>query len=588
VARPGLTRRDFVNGVLVAASPLLLGATPARAEKSSACDGPIGRDPRALRGGNLPSTFDVAHWMRDGRLGFAPDAVTLAPGCDGRDGRFPIAEDAETYDVVIVGAGLAGLGAAYFLLEERPGTRILLLEANPRTGGNAARDEGPPLAVPASTAASYCVAPYTDFQKGLYTALGIEWERHKIEAPLYSYFFDTHTPGISPGAHGWNIDTFGTGLGKVPYPEKVVADLLRCREDFRRWAHTDGAPTDPPEASSPRYDHLSGITFEAYLTDTLRCDPRVADFYTRYTVDALGGTAAQVNAHSAISFLSGEYGDLFTFPGGTSELAIRLVRWLARAEEAGRGAVEMRLAAIALRADTDDREASVTYVKDRVFRRARGRATILACPSMSAKHLVAHLSDAARQEAFRAMSTVPVVVANVGLRRAAPLVELGLGYNQYYWGSRYWSDFIVADWASASRADPGRATVLTFLGGNAAPPEALPGERLRLLNAPFDDYEASIREDLSRVLAGTGFDTERDITSVSLYRWGHAMLQPTIASVFGNREGRVTTRAEALRRIAFAPLERISFAGQDSEGTPSVESATASGRRAAAEVLARL
>ena len=28
------------------------------------------QDPRVLRGGNLPSTFNVAHWMRDRRLSF--------------------------------------------------------------------------------------------------------------------------------------------------------------------------------------------------------------------------------------------------------------------------------------------------------------------------------------------------------------------------------------------------------------------------------------------------------------------------------------------------------------------------------------
>jgi len=583
-----LSRRDFVNGVLIAASPLAQVHASTAAVQPPTCDGPIGSDPRALRGGNLPATFNVAHWMRDGRLGFEPDAVTLAPGCDGREGRFPIADDSEIYDVVIVGAGLAGLTAAFCLLQDRPGTRILLLEANPRIGGNAARDEAPPLPFSASTAGSYALAPTSDFQRNLYHAIGIEWERHRIAAPVYSYFFDTHTPGLLPGTHGWNIDTFGEGLGKVPYERNVVADLLRCREEFRRWAQTDGAPTDPPEASSPRYDHLAGISFESYLTNTLGCNPLVADFYTRYTVDALGGTAAQANAHSAISFLSGEYGELFSFAGGTSELALRIERWLARAAEAGRGMVETRLASIALRVDTDDRGARVSYVADNVFRRGKARATILACPSMSAKHLVAHLCDDPRREAFRAMSTVPVVVANVGLRRAAPLVELGLGYNQYFWGSRFWADFIIADWTSEGRGDPGRATVLTFLGGNNVPPDALPGERLRLLQIPFVDYETSIREDLARVLGGTSFDAERDITSISLYRWGHAMLQPTIASLFGNRDGRITTRAEALRRVAFAPLGRIAFAGQDSEGTPSVESATASGRRAAAEVLARL
>ena len=39
------------------------------------------------------------------------------------------------------------------------------------------------------------------------------------------------------------------------------------------------------------------------------------------------------------------------------------------------------------------------------------------------------------------------------------------------------------------------------------------------------------------------------------------------------------------RRIAATPLGRISFAGQDTEGTPSAECAIASGQRAAREAL---
>ena len=59
------------------------------------------------------------------------------------------------------------------------------------------------------------------------------------------------------------------------------------------------------------------MTFHHYLTEVLHCDPAVSDFHTLYTIDALGGTARQVNAHSGTDFLSGEFSDdLFTFPGG--------------------------------------------------------------------------------------------------------------------------------------------------------------------------------------------------------------------------------------------------------------------------------
>jgi hypothetical protein len=52
-------------------------------------------DSRALRGGDLPSILNIGHWMRDKPSRFESSAVTLAKGCDGQEGTFPIVDDAE-------------------------------------------------------------------------------------------------------------------------------------------------------------------------------------------------------------------------------------------------------------------------------------------------------------------------------------------------------------------------------------------------------------------------------------------------------------------------------------------------------------
>jgi hypothetical protein len=193
---------------------------------------------------------------------------------------------------------------------------------------------------------------------------------------------------------------------------------------------------------------------------------------------------------------------------------------------------------------------------------------------------------AAREQSGREPSPSARAIDSQSVK--ASLVDLGLGYDQYWWGSRYWADFIVADWITADRSRRDRPTVLTFYGGNTAPPEDLTQERLKLLTTPFSDYESSLKEDLSRILAGAAFDFDRDVTSVNLYRWGHSMLMPTPGALFGTARGAngASDRSKSPRRAAFAPLGPISFAGQDSEGAPSLESAIASGRRAAHEVLA--
>src|SRR5437762_808650 len=185
---------------------------------------------------------------------------------------------------------------------------------------------------------------------------------------------------------------------------------------------------------------------------------------------------------------------------------------------------------------------------------------------------------------WRSFNTVPAVVANVAVRSAAPFVDAGLGYNEYWWGSKHWADFVIADWATARHTRRDRPTVLTFFDGNEADPAGLAAERFKLLSTPFRDYEQSLREDLSRMMAGTAFDFDRDVTAIYLYRWGHAMIMPTPGHIFGT----TGDRNDSPRRIAAAPLGTISFAGQDTEGTPSIESAIASGNRAANEALKHL
>jgi spermidine dehydrogenase len=588
-----ISRRDFLNGLLLASGGAAVkGCFPIKAFAAEAtggtCDGAIGVDPRVLRGGNLRSVFNVAHWLRDGRLRFQRDSVVLNKGCDQLEGSFPISSNDSEYDVIVVGAGLSGLSAVFHLLLNRPDTRVLLLEASSYAGGNAGRDDAPPLPVPGSTAGAYCAAPTAPFLQQFYRELKVEWKEHGIADPTDCYYFDENTPGVKPGYRGWNIDTLGDGLEDTPYDERIVADLLKSRD-----AINELSIDDPPDRSAKGSEYLSEISFEDYLTNILHCDPIVSDFHSLYTIDALGATARYANAHSAISFLSGEFGDgLFTFPGGTSEVSRRIEHWLNTRPD---GSVQIELNAVALRVGDDaaplgGQSAGVTYFKDGAFRRAAAKTVIVATQAHIARRLVEHLLDNERKSAWGEFNTVPVVVANVALRSAAPLHELGLGYSQAWWGSRYWANFGVADWVTDRRENPNRSTVLTFFGGNRAPPEELAGERLKLLQTPFEDYENSLKDDLSRIMRRSKFEFDRDVSAIFLYRWGHSMFTPAPKWLFGNTrasDGRLD-RTKAPRNIACSPLGPILFAGQSREGTPSVESALTSGYRTALEALAQL
>ncbi|MFZ5677464.1 MAG: NAD(P)-binding protein, partial [Pseudomonadota bacterium] len=115
-----ITRRDFLDGMLLTAGAALAGTGSAVAAAPY---------PPALTGlrGQTPSSFQALHALRDGT--FWDQAGT--PEATG-----------ETYDLVVVGAGISGLAAAY-LYRQQVGAkaRVLLLETSDDFGGHARRNE---------------------------------------------------------------------------------------------------------------------------------------------------------------------------------------------------------------------------------------------------------------------------------------------------------------------------------------------------------------------------------------------------------------------------------------------------------------
>ena len=129
-----ITRRDFVNGVLVAGGAALLwrpgrcargrGATPYE-PSGSPWTGYGGVGDYRWANGNTEAVMNAAHGIRDGAYA---DASGSAAG--------------ESVDLVIVGGGFSGITAAYeFNKRRKPGQTCLLLENHAMFGGEARQNE---------------------------------------------------------------------------------------------------------------------------------------------------------------------------------------------------------------------------------------------------------------------------------------------------------------------------------------------------------------------------------------------------------------------------------------------------------------
>lgn len=155
----------------------------------------------------------------------------------------------------------------------------------------------------------------------------------------------------------------------------------------------------------------------------------------------------------------------------------------------------------------------------------------------------------------------------------------------------------MADWNQVQndpvrRNDGTRPNVLTMYSGYFLDPNTTrQEERVLMLSRPFGDYEAAMRADLTRIFGPNGFDWERDVSAVYLYRWGHGMVVPYVGWTFGqpvvDGVGR-TMRTDGPRTIGRRQIGRISFGAQDSEGAPAIEDAIWAGKRTAEELASSL
>jgi spermidine dehydrogenase len=365
-----VTRRDFLNGLAVGAGGILASgwlAAPAGAAPLPAQDQP-GYYPPALAGmrGSHPGSFEAAHAVRDG---------TEHP---------PAAQPTgETYDLIIVGAGIGGLAAAHFYRARQPAARILLLDNHDDFGGHAKRNEfhvdGRMLLANGGTWAIESPFPYSRVAHGLLDELGIDPARFEQtdHHPEYyrglarGVFFDHETFGADrlavglPPTAGWSD---GDGATPAAWAAFLAQTPLapRARHDIIR-VETAAVDYFPGLSSDAKKERLSRMSYRDFLLDVVKAHPDVIPFYNARTYDlfAVGidavtaldcwglgfagftGLALTPGAYKRMGFTAmgaatpGQPPYTFHFPDGNASIARMLVRKLVPGAIAGTSAADI-------------------------------------------------------------------------------------------------------------------------------------------------------------------------------------------------------------------------------------------------------
>jgi spermidine dehydrogenase len=606
-----ITRRDFLNGTQVALGASLLSPW---AEVFGADAGdftlPAGYYPPAKTGlrGSHDGAWETMHALVSGT-------------------RFPRQDPDETFDLVVVGAGISGLSAAHFYRKQNPGARILLLDNHDDFGGHAKRNE---FSINGRTRIGYggtesidTPSAYTKVAKELLVEIGIDVQKFydAYDQSLYSSLgltkgivFDKQNFGRQKLVTGYGKKSWEQYAAEAPLSDKARADFIRVQTDTRDYL--------PGKTFEEKFEILRRTSYYDFLKDYCKVDQQVLEIYRRWGMSFWCVGIEEVPTTSIQSYdggmpgvdhtlvRTGYRGDepyIFHFPDGNASVARLLVRKLipqavpgstmedvvtARVDytQLDRDGADTRIrlnsTVVNVAHTADEGAVDVTFVHSGNPYTVRASRCILACYNSAIPYLCPDLPQA--QKAGLAYNVkVPLTYTKVMVPNWRAFADLGMDF-AYYTNEFFKQvelDYPVSIGDYKFSKSPDEPMVLHMCHVHYSPdikgPEQWREGRRRLLTTPFSVFEDHVRDQLDQALSGAGFDAERDIHAITVNRWAHGyayspglIWEPDYASdevkpwVIGRK-----------------PFGRIAIANSDAGARADTNSAISQGYRAVRETL---
>ena len=640
---PSISRRDFVGGTLIGSGVALLTALAPRWAT-------------AKGGANLPPEFPQsiaaplntldASWTGPGGVGSyakangnTHDVVNAAHTFRNRDFDTQLANaeaTGEHFDLVIVGAGFAGISAAYTYLKSKPEARILILENHAMFGGEARQNEfevdGYRLWGPQGSNGAVWpldgakkIGMYSDLWAELDLPTELEWQQAnnsdlKIPKDIYSPMHLTWEETDLGWFHdetGMAVNPWSNRFRDVPLDDKTKNDLIwmelyrqpQEREDWAQW--------------------LDSMTYKEFMKNEMGIDNEFIDEYLNPFAAAMGcglGTDV-ISAYQAFNFIQpgvNQYGRQFgigdptdyvylaSFPGGNTGILRHLVHRIIpnvfgdaeslteiisnpvnfAALDGAAQAVKMRLGSLVVNVHHEGpaesaEKVQITYLNDEKMHQVTADRVVMAGQQHLNKRVVTDLPEAYRA-AMDEFKHSPMLTVNVALRNWKFMDNMGVasvrwfGDNMGGWFTSLRKQMVL-DGEEPMPLDPEKPTVLTLYNSFCTPGlplhEQTVAARMQLFSLSYADVENEIRSQFTKMFGPGGFDADRDIAGITLNRQGHAYLVTPPGFFFG-KDGNPPP-SDVIRK----PYGRIAFAHSELMGYQMWEGAAHEGDRAAKQML---
>jgi spermidine dehydrogenase len=608
----GITRRDFMNGIAIAvAGTVGFDLSGARAAVAAEPLYPPGRD--GLRGSHAGS-FEAAHRLRDG-LPFDITQASLT----------------EHHDLIVVGAGISGLAAAFFYRQRRPHARVLILDTNDDFGGHAKRNEfmvdGQTLLGYGGTQSIDGPAHWSGVAKGLLKDLGVDVHRFKraFDQDFYarwhltqSVFFKSEVFGVDrlvrrPFGTWQELDenppdgaSLQAYLGQFPLGERARAQLYEMFESDR--------DVLPGKTLQQRRAILEHTSYRDFLKQYWDADDEVLKFLQTRThelwavgIDAVPAsetpTLPGLKAQRAALAAEPQEPYIYHFPDGNASIARLLVRQLIPAIAPGAGMedivlarfdysqldraehpVRIRLNSTAVDVRNAVRGVELAYVTGGNVARVSASDCVLACYHAMIPYIAPETS-AAQRTALHDNVRAPLVYVTLAVRNWKPWHKLGVHLIDNPGGTFTAAlDYPVSLDGYRFSADPSQPTCLHLMHCPTAPNQGLDARqqyragRARLYAMSFADFEHEIRDELGRMLGAAGFDFDRDVAAITVNRWPHGYAY-TATPLYDDPAQQARRSEQARRRLG-----RIAIANSDSGWDAYTHVAIDQAHRAVAEL----